>query len=99
MDVRSLVGARWLVVVSASILCGPAIGAQERGSGGVVIRGPAEPGFRLKLESDIVKGAPYSADVINESTQALADGNRIVRRSTARVYRDAEGRVRREEAR
>src|SRR5678810_519411 len=44
-----------------------------------------------------VKGAPYSAEAVNETIQMLADGNRIVQRTTAMQYRDAEGRERREE--
>jgi hypothetical protein len=44
-----------------------------------------------------VKGAPYSADAVTESIHALADGNRIVRKWSALVYRDSEGRTRREE--
>jgi hypothetical protein len=54
---------------------------------------------RAPLEIRTIKGAPYSAQVVIESTQALADGNRIAQRSTGRVYRDSEGRVRREEDR
>jgi hypothetical protein len=46
-----------------------------------------------------VKGAPYSADTIVDSSQTLADGNRIARKTTGRVYRDGEGRTRREEDR
>jgi hypothetical protein len=44
-----------------------------------------------------VKGAPYSAEAVNETIQMLADGNRIVQRTTAMQYRDTEGRERREE--
>jgi len=44
-----------------------------------------------------VKGAPYSAQAVTESVQTLADGNRIVRRSSASVYRDSEGRTRRDQ--
>jgi hypothetical protein len=44
-----------------------------------------------------VKGAPYSAEAVSESVQVLADGNRIVRRSTSMVYRDSEGRTRHEQ--
>jgi len=44
----------------------------------------------------IVKGAPFSAEAISESVQVLADGNRIVRNSNHRMYRDSEGRFRRE---
>src|SRR5450759_5728818 len=46
-----------------------------------------------------VKGAPYSSDTIVGSSQTLADGNRIARQTTGRVYRDGEGRTRREEDR
>ena len=42
-------------------------------------------------------GAPYSAETLVEGVQTLADGNRIVRKTTGRVYRDGEGRTRREE--
>jgi len=56
-----------------------------------------------KFERDVVmgktiKGAPYSADEINESAQVLADGTHINRQSQVTVYRDGEGRVRRETA-
>lgn len=44
----------------------------------------------------IVKGAPYSAEAVSETTQTLSDGNRIVRRSTSRLARDAAGRTRQE---
>lgn len=44
-----------------------------------------------------VKGAPYSAQAVTETTQTLADGNRIVQKGTAILYRDSEGRERREQ--
>jgi hypothetical protein len=56
-------------------------------------------GFRVPIEARVVKGAPYVADVVTETIQWLSDGNRIVQRSSARVYRDKEGRIRREEVR
>lgn len=43
-----------------------------------------------------VKGAPYSAVEISESNQMLADGTRIHNESQTTVYRDSEGRMRRE---
>ena len=52
---------------------------------------------KIAVESRVTPGAPYSAEAINESSQTLADGNRIVQKSTTRVYRDGEGRTRREE--
>ena len=45
-----------------------------------------------------VKGAPYSGNAVTETTQNLADGNRIVNRTTAAVYRDGSGRERREQS-
>jgi hypothetical protein len=56
-------------------------------------------GLRVPVEAQLVKGAPYSAEIVTESIQTLADGNRIVQRSSARVHRDSEGRIRREEDR
>jgi len=46
----------------------------------------------------VVKNAPYSADIVTETTQTLADGNHIRQSSTAKVYRDTEGRTRREQS-
>ena len=43
-----------------------------------------------------VKGAPYSAQFVTESTRTLADGTHISRNSTGAVYRDGAGRTRRE---
>ena len=44
----------------------------------------------------VVKGAPYSAEIVTERNQSLADGNAITHESRSRVYRDAEGRTRQE---
>ncbi len=55
----------------------------------------------IRSEGDVlgpvVKGKPYSARSITESTQTLADGNRITQRNEAVIYRDSEGRTRREQ--
>jgi len=53
--------------------------------------------MRVTVPGKTVKGAPYAADAITESVQVLADGNRIVKKSATRVYRDSEGRTRTEE--
>jgi len=45
-----------------------------------------------------VKGVPYSAQFVSESTRTLGDGTRITRGSAGAVYRDGEGRTRREMA-
>ena len=50
----------------------------------------------LGATREIVKNAPYTADAVSESIQLLQDGNRIVKRSTARLARDTYGRTRQE---
>lgn len=45
-----------------------------------------------------VLDAPYTAEAITETTQVLADGNRLERRATAVIARDSGGRVRREQS-
>ena len=52
---------------------------------------------RMAVESKIIAGAPYTADVVIESVHVLADGNRINQKTLTRVYRDGEGRTRRED--
>jgi hypothetical protein len=49
------------------------------------------------FEGKVVKGAPYSGEAVTEHVQVLADGNRIVNRFASTVYRDGEGRTRREQ--
>jgi hypothetical protein len=50
--------------------------------------------FGAKYFGKVVKGAPYSAIAITEYLQTLSDGNQIIRRNEAKVYRDGEGRTR-----
>lgn len=45
-----------------------------------------------------VKGQPYSAEAVTESTQTLTDGNKIVNRTSTMRFRDSDGRERREES-
>ena len=54
-------------------------------------------GAEMSFGDKAVKGAPYSAEAVTETTQTLADGNRITHKSSASVYRDSAGRTRREE--
>lgn len=51
----------------------------------------------MSFGGKVVKGAPYSAQAVTESVQTLADGNRIVHKNSAQVYRDSEGRTRRDQ--
>src|SRR5581483_7680617 len=66
-----------------------------------VVVGGAGIGYRvlsseISFDIKVVKGAPFSATAVSESVQTLADGNRIVHKSSTNVYRDSEGRTRRE---
>jgi hypothetical protein len=54
----------------------------------------AEPG----RPGRVVRNAPYSADVITETSQTLPDGNHIRQSSTVHVSRDSEGRTRSEQS-
>jgi hypothetical protein len=45
---------------------------------------------------DLVTNAPYTANAVEETTQVLGDGNRIVNKSSDFVARDSQGRTRRE---
>jgi hypothetical protein len=51
---------------------------------------------RTGVMGKIVKDAPYSATEITESNQVLADGTHIHNEAQAQVYRDSQGRTRRE---
>jgi cytochrome c556 len=53
-------------------------------------------GLQGSIMGKTVKGAPYSAVEVTENTQMLADGTRIHNESQTQVYRDSEGRLRRE---
>lgn len=50
----------------------------------------------MSFDGKLVKGAPYSAEAVNESVQTLSDGNRIVHKTSSLLYRDSEGRTRNE---
>jgi len=74
----------------------------EARAGTPVIAGQGDNTFifvrsEMSFDEKIVKGAPYSAQSVSESVQTLADGNRIVRRDSSAIYRDSEGRTRREQ--
>jgi hypothetical protein len=88
--------------------CGSALLAQQQnvifsGGAGPGMAGAVGPNTFAFVSGELVggnpvKGAPYSGNAVTENTQTLADGNHIVNRSTANVYRDGEGRERREQS-
>ena len=83
---------RIAAMTSAVLLVSAAVYAQDE----TARRQAVEVAARVPLERAF-KGAPYSAETIVESNQPLADGNRISRKTNGRVYRDGEGRTRREQ--
>lgn len=60
------------------------------------IRVGAEPVGIENVLGGAVKGAPYSATVVTESIQTLADGNRISKKQSTFAARDSQGRMRME---
>jgi hypothetical protein len=92
--------------VHALALADPAV-AQEadqpliiQGAQATTTLGPAEIGvqaFSAMVPGKVVKGAPYSAVASTETTQLLSDGNQISHKMTSNIYRDSQGRTRREE--
>ncbi len=84
---------RELVLILAAASCAF---AQEKGNVIYQSTGPvggvAAAGFD-RAGGPIV-GAPYSATITNESIQTLADGNRLVQKSTGTTARDSQGRTR-----
>ena len=90
-----MIGLLTRVATFTGILVGVALGAQETRRPGPppnVMQAPSGP----ESGGRVVKHAPYSAQTVTETTQTLADGNRIVQRTEGAVYRDGEGRTRRE---
>ena len=54
-----------------------AASAQPQSRGGAPNWGPRLVGAEPGRQGPVVKGAPFSADLITETTQALTDGNHI----------------------
>jgi len=44
----------------------------------------------------VVTGSPFTATAVSESTQTLSDGNKITRKTQTSLYRDSQGRFRKE---
>jgi len=75
----------------------PTAGAQNPPAGGGGFGRARFFGAELFSAGKVVTGAPYSAQAVTEHTQVLADGNSIHTTTTANVYRDSQGRTRREQ--
>ena len=53
-------------------------------------------GFEGMHGGKVVTGVPFSAVAVSESTQTLADGNHIARKTNTNLFRDSQGRFRKE---
>src|SRR3954465_8480934 len=86
------------LAVSGAVLCLAAFSNPAQAQDETARKMATEIAARVPLER-AMKAAPYSAETIVEGNQVLADGNRITQKTTGRVYRDSEGRTRREDDR
>ena len=85
-----------IVLAAAAWAQGPPLGRGGPGRMGFDGSGPGGPNVGMIRAG--VKNAPFSADVTIESSRTLADGNHIRQTINSKVYRDSEGRTRREQA-
>ncbi|HZU41291.1 MAG TPA: hypothetical protein VE994_01365 [Terriglobales bacterium] len=92
-----------LSVFIAVMLLSTGVVAQDVSTGQVFLGGGPGPHIRMHFgehfgldEGKIVKGVPFSAQAVTEHTQTLQDGNHIHVTHNASMFRDSEGRVRRE---
>jgi hypothetical protein len=98
MTTRHIVIAALLAGLSAPAL---AEEGQSRASDGALtfhfdgLKHDARSGV-TEMRSNVVKSAPYSAQMVTERAQTLADGNQIATRDTIMTYRDSAGRTRQE---
>jgi hypothetical protein len=82
---------------------GPPQGPVVIQGGGIAAEGNAFFEGRVELlgfgglhGGKVVKGAPFSAVAVSQTTQTLADGNHITRTTETNLYRDSQGRFRKE---
>src|SRR5260370_2500178 len=101
---------RWMnAALAAALLVSAGAARAQEGPGPVMIQGgvgvEGDSFFADHIEllgfgglhgGKVVKGAPFSAISVSETTQVLADGNHIVRKTQANLYRDSQGRIRKE---
>lgn len=96
----SLLGLMGLAVALAQTPSGPQGGPPRHfGTAGAgPFSGARFLGAELGRPGRVVANAPFSADIVTETAQTLADGNHIKQTSTAHFSRDSQGRTRREQS-
>lgn len=99
MNRKLILGFAGAVLIAPSAAYPQAAATTVEGAQLVAAQGGGGRGGRVMagaVETKVTTGRPYSAEAVTEMTQVLGDGNRINRQSVVRVYRDGEGRTRRE---
>ena len=100
LDVGGVSETVWVTVPNSAVDPARAPVALNKGSVGAAQQG-GDSAFQffsqeVSFDNRLVKGAPFSADIVSETIQNLPDGNRIVQRYEGRIYRDSQGRTRNE---
>lgn len=92
---------RMFLAAGLALLALAPVAHAQQGGAAVVPMNESMEGILLRIsatsrcgERCVVRDLPYSAERVMESVKVLADGNRIVRRSTEKLYRDSDGRTR-----
>jgi hypothetical protein len=92
---RKRYGGTWALAFSAALLvaASPSFGQETA----IPVCPPAPANSRTAPDNvRLVTGAPYSAMGTSQTTTTTADGSRVVRQNTVRVWRDSDGRTRSE---
>jgi len=74
----------------------PPDAAMHGGPGGWIGERVEIMGFGGMHGGKVVTGAPFSAVAVSETTQTLSDGNQITRKTQTNLFRDTQGRFRKE---
>ena len=103
---KTRLGYQALALAAVAVMTAPADVAEAQGQPRRVMAFEAAPDGQPQVrelraatavEARITTGRPYSAEATTEFTHVLGDGNKIARKVTTRIYRDTDGRTRREE--
>lgn len=90
----------WGLAIAAGVLLGCAAAQDDPNQVKIQLDRLVANAKVMSLEGAVmgpaVKGAPYAADEVRETNQVLGDGTRIHNENKTSVYRDSEGRIRRE---
>jgi hypothetical protein len=96
MQVRNLSIGLFILTAALSAQTPPPAGRGRFGPNGGP--GPRFLGGEPGMPGRIVKNAPFTGDLVTETSQSLSDGNHIHQSTTAHLVRDSEGRTRREQS-